>query len=33
MDALQQQIESLFDNPPGEYTSAHHAVFAHSGTP
>lgn len=28
MDTLQQQIESLFDNPPDEYTSAHHAVFA-----
>jgi 2,3,4,5-tetrahydropyridine-2-carboxylate N-succinyltransferase len=28
MHALQQQIELLFDNPPEEYTSAHHAVFA-----
>ncbi len=25
---MQQQIEALFDNPPEQYTAAHHALFA-----
>ncbi len=25
---MQQEIEALFDNPPEQYTSAHHALFA-----